>query len=323
MASRASLSPVSAFDRVLSLNSETADVEFKSAFNPSDRGEFLEVIKDVLAMANSGGGMILFGVLNDGTPNGAEMRGIATLDPANVTNLIYKYTDFQFQGFELRRLHKNGCEIWAIVVNAASTPLVFSQAGNYADPSGRQKSAFAAGTMYFRHGAKSEPGNSEDLRLSIERRLETIRHEWLDGIAKIVEAPSGSTVHIVPPGSAASSSAAVRLTTDPGAPSLPVGAIDQGWPHRQKEVVAAVNEALGGKKIVNAATVLYVRRAFNIELNGLFCYTQDYASPKYSQAFVDWIVEQFNADTDFFDKAKAVADQKRTATANLLTLASE
>ena len=177
--------------------------------------------------------------------------------------------------------------------------------------------------MYFRHGAKSEPGNSEDLRLFIERRLEAIRHEWLGGIAKIVEAPSGSVVQVMPPGSAAGSSAPVRLTADPSAPSLPVGAIDQGWPHRQKEVVAVVNEALAGKKIVNGTHVLYIRRAFNIETNGQFCYTQNHTSPKYSQAFVNWIVEQFNADPDFFDKAKAVADQKRSATANRLPQASE
>jgi hypothetical protein len=179
-------------------------------------------------MANSGGGIILFGVSNDGTPSGAEMKGIASLDPAKVTDLIYKYTDCQFQGFEIRRLHKNGCEIWAIDVNSASTPMVFSQTGNYADASGKQKNAFVGGTTYFRHGAKSEPGNSEDLRLFIERRLASIRHEWLDGIAKIVEAPSGSVVSVMPPGSVASSSAPVRLTTDPSAPSLPIGAIDQG-----------------------------------------------------------------------------------------------
>lgn len=322
MASRASLSAESPFDQVLRLSSETTALDFKSGFDPSDKGEFLEVIKDVLAMANSGGGIILFGVSNDGTPSGAEMKGIATLDPAKVTDLIYKYTDCQFQGFEIRRLRKNGCEIWAIVVSSASTPMVFSQTGNYADASGRQKNAFVGGTVYFRHGAKSEPGNSEDLRLFIERRVEAIRHEWLDGIAKIVEAPSGSVVQVMPPGSAASS-APVRLTADPSAPSLPVGAIDQGWPHRQKEVVAAVNDALAGKKIVNGTHVLYIRRAFNIETNGQFCYTQNHTSPKYSQAFVNWIVEQFNADPDFFDKAKTVADQKRSATVNRLPQASE
>jgi hypothetical protein len=305
-------------DRALGLSSETTDVEFKSAFNSSDKGEFLEIIKDVLAMANSGGGIILFGLLNDGSPSGAEMKGIATLDPAKVTDLIYKYTDCQFQNFELRRSHKNGDEVWAIIVDSASSPIVFSQTGNYADPSGKQKNAFTGGTVYFRHGAKSEPGNSEDLRQFIERRLESIRHEWLDGISKIVEAPSGSLVQIMPPGTVTASSTPVRLTTSPTAPSLPVGAIDQGWPHRQKDVVVEVNRALAGKKVINSAHILYVRRAHNIETNGEFCYTQKHVSPLYSQAFVDWMVEQFDADSGFFERAKAVADHQRSVATSKL-----
>jgi hypothetical protein len=316
MAFRASLD--AELDQALSLTSETTVVDFKSAFNPNDKGEFLEVIKDILAMANSGGGIIVFGLLNDGTPSGAEMKSIAALDPAKVTDLIYKYTDCQFQNFELRRLHKNSNEVWAIVVNSTSTPTVFSQTGNYADSAGKQKNAFVGGTVYFRHGAKSEPGNSEDLRQFIERRLELIRHEWLDGISKVVEAPSGSVIHVIPPGtiSASASSAPVRMTTNPGATSLPVGAIDQGWPFRQKEVIAAVNHALSGKMVINQSHVLYVRRAHSIETNGDFCYTQNHASTKYSQSFVDWIVEQFNTDGDFFEKAKAVAAQQRSDAAH-------
>ena len=39
----------------LALNSdaETARVEFKSTFNPDQKGELLEIIKDIVAMANS------------------------------------------------------------------------------------------------------------------------------------------------------------------------------------------------------------------------------------------------------------------------------
>jgi hypothetical protein len=220
-------------------------------------------------------------------------------------------------------VHKNGSEIWAIVVRPASAPVVFSQTGNYAAASGKQKNAFAGGTVYFRHGAKSEPGNSEDLRQFIERRLNAIRHEWLDGISKIVEAPSGSVVHVMPPAAVSAAGSPVRLTTNRTAPSLPVGAIDQGWPHRQKDVIAAVNRALSGKKVINAAHVLNVRRAHNVETNGEFCYTQNHVSPKYSPAFVDWIVEEFNADGDFFEKAKAVADQQKSAGAGKLHSVSE
>jgi predicted HTH transcriptional regulator len=64
------------------LDSETAAIEFKSAFNPADKGEFLEILKDIAAMANSGGGTIVFGLLNDGAPSGADLTAVASLDPA-------------------------------------------------------------------------------------------------------------------------------------------------------------------------------------------------------------------------------------------------
>jgi len=306
-------------ENALELDSETAGVDFKSAFNPNEKGEILEVIKDILAMANSGGGIIIFGLMNDGAPSGANLHGIAALDPAKITDAIYKYTDRQFQEFELRKARKGNDELWAIVVGSTSVPLVFSQTGNYLDPSGKQKHAFLGGSVYFRHGAKSETGNSEDLRQFIERRLELVRREWLDGIAKIVEAPSGSTVQVLPPGAVTAAAALVRLTTDPRAPSLPVGAIDQGWPYRQKEVVAEVNRALAGAKVVHGTHILYVRRAHDIEANGAFCYPQKHVSPKYSQAFVDWIVEQFKADGGFFEKSKLIAEQNRNAVAKFPT----
>jgi hypothetical protein len=105
----------------------------------------------------------------------------------------------------------------------------------------------------------------------------------------------------------------VRFTADPSALSVPVGSIDVAWPHRQKEVLAEINKALGGIRTINAAHVLSVRRAYDVEANGDFCYTQKHASPRYSQAFVVWILDEFEKDGDFFEKAKAIADQRRNA----------
>jgi predicted HTH transcriptional regulator len=181
-------------NRALAVGSETADVDFKSAFNPYEKGEFLEILKDIVAMANSGGGIILVGINNDGQPSAADLTGLAALDPAKIVDAIYKYTDCQFNGFELRAASKAGHAVWAIGVGPTNVPIVFSQTGNYAEPGGKQRNSFLGGTVYFRHGAKSEPGNSEDLRTFIERRLDAIRSEWLSGIAKVVEAPAGSVI---------------------------------------------------------------------------------------------------------------------------------
>jgi len=53
-----------------------------------------------------------------------------------------------------------------------------------------RRNVFSVGTVYFRHGAKSEPGTSDDLRQFLEREIEATRRTWLDGIAKVVEGTS-------------------------------------------------------------------------------------------------------------------------------------
>jgi hypothetical protein len=77
---------------------------------------------------------------------------------------------------------------------------VFQKPGTYDIGSGKQKAAFSIGTVYFRHGAKSEPGTSDDLRAVIERQLEVIRHSWIKGVRKVVQAPAGSQIIAIRPG---------------------------------------------------------------------------------------------------------------------------
>jgi hypothetical protein len=279
----AALGAESNVEVALNSDAETTRLEFKSSFSIDRKGEFLEIIKDIVAMANSGGGVILFGLRSDGTLNGTGMDGVEIADPAKITDAIYKYTDCQFQDFELRKASKSTHEVWALIIGPASAPIVFSQTGNYLDSSGKQKNAFLGGSVYFRHGAKSEVGNSEDLRLFIEGQLECVRHEWLDGIAKVVEAPSGSVIQVLSP-HAAERSSPVKLTTNAAAHDLPVGAIDAGWPYRMKEVVAEVNRILAGIRTINSTHILNVRRAYDVEEKGEFCYTQKHVAPKIQQS---------------------------------------
>jgi predicted HTH transcriptional regulator len=48
--------------------SEAADLDFKASFDPASSGHWCELVKDIVAIANSGGGVIVFGVNDDGTP---------------------------------------------------------------------------------------------------------------------------------------------------------------------------------------------------------------------------------------------------------------
>jgi schlafen family protein len=207
--------------RALTAKRESKYIEFKEDFDPNSPGQWCEVIKDIVAIANSGGGVVVFGLDNLGTPTGATLTALAQLDPADVGNKVAKYTGPVQLEFEVRELKKQGRKLQAFVVQAVSIPIIFQKPGTYEVTPGKQKTAFSVGTVYFRHGAKSEPGNSEDIRTVIERQLEFIRKSWIKGVRKVVQAPEGSQIiavrqtgHI---GTPASFPSTVRGVKDPNA----------------------------------------------------------------------------------------------------------
>jgi hypothetical protein len=107
----------------------------------------------------------------------------------------------------------------AFIIQPAATLLALGIPGAYVDGAGKQKAAFAKGTVYFRHGAKSEPGTTEDIRTTFERRFNQLRNSWLKHVKRVVKAPSGSQFVVQSPTDRPASlqSGAVRVVNDPKA----------------------------------------------------------------------------------------------------------
>jgi hypothetical protein len=185
--------------KALTAKRESKYVEFKQSFDPTSSREWCEVIKDIVALANSGGGIIVFGLNNNGTPSGISVHAIAKLDPADIANKITRYTGAVDLEVDIRELRKQKHKLVAFVIQASPIPLVFEKPGTYDIGEGKQRTAFSMGTVYFRHVAKSEPGTSEDFRIAIERQLEAIRKSWVKGVRKVVQAPPGSQIMTVQP----------------------------------------------------------------------------------------------------------------------------
>lgn len=188
---------------------ESKHVEFKQGFDNSTRA-WCELIKDLAAIANSGGGIIVFGLDSFGMPTGEPVEAITSIDPADIANKVAKYTGLVDFEFEIRPLRKKAHNLIAFVIQPVSIPLVFEKPGTYDVGGGDRDHAFRVGTVYFRHGAKSEPGTSEDIRRVIERHLEQIRRSWIKGVRRVVQAPEGSQIVTV---QATSSKAQQRLAT--------------------------------------------------------------------------------------------------------------
>jgi hypothetical protein len=218
-------------DRALNAKRESKYVEFKERFDPSSAAEWCEVIKDIVAIANSGGGIIVFGLDNSGNPTGDPLDALSHLDPADIANKISRYAGSTQVELEVLQLEKVGVTLYAFVIQPAPIPIVFQKPGTYDTGTRGQKTAFSVGTVYFRHGAKSEPGTSDDLRAVVERQLEVIRHSWIKGVRKVVQAPAGSQIIAVRPGEKSgttSFASTVRVVNDPSAtPVLLTRAPDQ------------------------------------------------------------------------------------------------
>jgi len=166
-------------------------------------------------MTNSGGGIILFGIDDDGEPSGIDTNPIVNLDPADVTNKIFSYTREHFSDFVITKEVKNQIEIVALQIHGVSVPIVFTNIGSYLGPDGKQKSAFREGTLYFRHGAKSEPCVASDIKEILERYVALRKDFLLDGISQVLEAPEGAKIVVYD----TKTSSEVRLSDDPNAPA--------------------------------------------------------------------------------------------------------
>ena len=258
---------------------------------PRDRVEYVELVRDVAAMANSGGGVIV-------------LDGVAGVDEELIHEQLARYAEPGFEGFDIEPLTRAGRRATAVVVEGVrNAPLVFTRTGRVGD-----HVAFVRGGLYFRHGAKSEPATGADVREFIRRQLEATRTQWLANIRQVMHAPGGAEVAVVETAERdeAGRPTLIRLTTDPHAPLYGQVDPDRSHPYRQKEVIREVNARLG-EGAVNAFDVLSVRRVFGIseETRPELVHVPKFGSPQYSDAFVEWLLAEHERDSRFFAKAKA------------------
>lgn len=263
----------------------------------------------------------------------ADVASVLAVDPADVTNRIHSYTDQHFAAFEIVPSARRGTPVAVIDVGPSDIPIVFTAHGGYAIPGG-QKTAFVKGSVYFRHGAKSEPGTTDDLRQALERKLAQVKGFWLDGIGKIMAAPAGSDVQIVQraitlrdtedampvrlttdgeaPTVGTSSVALrdapdavpIRLTNDENAPTLSVMQADKLYPYRLKELVRRLAERMGGETVIGTHDLQCVRRVHKIDDDPMFTYQAQHSPRKYTEAFVDWLLSKYAEDSNFFKQAR-------------------
>jgi hypothetical protein len=321
----------------LNATSETQTIEFKETFDPASSHDWCELLKDIFAIANSGGGVIVFGLGNNGIPVSGNMSAIAALDPAKYGDKIEAYTGVHFDQFHVECRTKNGKTVVCLDIQEAAVLLLPRRPGTYATPNGKkQDRAFSSGVLYVRHGAKSEPATSNDLKRLIDRRVDIARRDLLHNVRRVVAAPSGSTFEVLLPAkrsrrpktltsghgqpqgplpvrtTASPDAAPIRITSEPSAPAFHLVDPNRTHPYRISDMLQRVNAQLSplGRHLsvydihaIDATHSLFSRLEFS--------YKPRYGVRTYSEECVEWIVDQIKRNQVFHILARSKWQRKK------------
>lgn len=255
-------------------------------------------------MANSGGGVVVVGANRTGTPTGEDVGPVLELDTARIQDELFHDTGVGFDSISIQTVERAGHELAAIVVGTVEdAPLVFV----------REQSAFARGSVYVRRGARSVPATTQDLRAFVDRRLKELRKQWVRNIRDVMTAPERAQMAVVEATEQdGGQPSLIRLTSDPTAQLYGKLDPDRTHPYRQTEVIREVSARLPADVSINAFVVLSVRRVHDIReaTRPEFVHEPKFGSPQYSDAFVEWLLEEHANDPAFFEEAKAVYNAK-------------
>ena len=280
-------------------------VAFWRELKPSTPGIWVELAKDLAGLANSGGGVIVFGLERDGSPTGWNPEHLLQVGMARIHREVDPYIGAPHE-LTVAAGRREGRKVATMrVAERRGAPIVFGKDGAYVDKAGREHTVFHRGMVFFRHGPRSGPATARDLARFATHEERRIRRDILEHLRQVAKAPTGSEVIVVPPESATPGSVErFRVVDDPKAPVLARTDFDVTHPYRQKELVEALNRQ-AGRPIATAFEIQCVRRVHRTDLRDDFFHRPKFGSPQYSEKYVRWLLSQYERDPDFFEKAKA------------------
>jgi hypothetical protein len=304
----------SLLDQALAARRGSRRIALVHGVDQDDLQARLELLRDVAALSNSGGGVLLVGVDRTGQPTGWDPGALLRAGANALVDELATYVGERVEGVKMAPARKGTARLAALEVSARhGSPLLFETAGSYVDEDGQARELFGRGTVWFRHGGKSEPARARDLAGFAHREEARRNRELQRNLRHVSTAPIGSQVLVVPPSTAPTSALErVRLVDDPSAPAVARADYDVTHPHRQKDVIAAVNARLG-RDLVNAHDILSVRRVHDTDARDEWFHQPRFGSPQYTDAFVAWLVESYQRDHSFFDAAKAEYQERQLA----------
>ena len=170
---------------------ECARFELKREFSPSSHA-WAELAKDVVAMANSGGGVILFGVDDNGTRRGLPESLLPVLDAAKVTDQLRRRAPSASVSTAYLERTYYGKLYGALVVQPLRVPLVFDKEWGYQGTDGKPRIAIQPGVLYVRAPGKSAPASQADVHEIWEQSVSLAFEKTMARIERVASLPFDS-----------------------------------------------------------------------------------------------------------------------------------
>jgi hypothetical protein len=261
--------------------------------------DWSELIRDLIALANSGGGQI---AVHDDS-------GILTA--AAIMKRLLQVTDANFSDIEVLHAETADRADKSVRVGPAIFPIGISSAihrenATITDP---RETILQPGAFYVWRDGRGVPGTSADMREFIERLARRLSRRSLRRIRRLLTRPielldkpkrKPATVAR----SAGENLKPVRIVTDPDAPALQPQDVDRLYPWRQKDLMRELNKRLG-RRMLNSYDIQAVRRQHRLDDRPDFVFNLPGAGRRYSPAVADWIMSKYAGDSEFFRKARA------------------
>jgi len=170
-------------EKILSLGHEKNCLDYKEKFDFCSKNALkkskIDLLCDIISMANGGGGYIIIGVNEDKNTGKFKMVGvnednIKKITQENIQSWLEKYA-IKTVDFALKVNEINKKNTIAIFVNGSLLPVPFRVDGQYKESNGNEITKFRSGEIFVRHGSKSERANYADIINFMEKVREDER----------------------------------------------------------------------------------------------------------------------------------------------------
>jgi hypothetical protein len=156
---------------------ESSQLDFKGRWDPSNKYHWPEIIRDVVAMLNTDGGVLVFGCASSGRCIPTKLRKINAIGQHTVVDKILSATGENYGDITFIDVERGGVTRRAWVIQKSSRLLLFNRTAERDAAVGhrrRRRMSFIKGLLLVRHGSKTEPATAADLDRAILERARAV-----------------------------------------------------------------------------------------------------------------------------------------------------